>query len=462
MGRLPRYSIVLAFALSLGAGHGRLAAAAPPGGTDPAGEAPEEGAADFPALDDQVAIEVAAEQERGVGLAREGRFPEGLAVLEPLLAAHPGYYPLERDLTVIAAWRGDCRGAVRRFESIRDRAEPEPYLILPVADCLGRMGRREEAAALLDAGRREWPDDPDLPAAYAAARRASHLRNELRLELGTDDSDQGEREWLWSATLGRRLSDRTRVYLRSTNSRSRDGQLEDGNFYRAGLGIDQVLFDDLVVTQEFSDDVRRGGRTGSFTQAVYLPGERWRVGASYASFAEDLPLRARAQSIEATRTAAFADFHTFDYRWSWNAYGSHHEFSDGNRRDALSSSLGYAYELKPRREQRVLLEYYSSENDLAGAAYFNPAHDQGVTLVHKTDFVFASRFRRHVDHVYLRAGLYDQEGFAAGGVWGLRYEQDYDLTDRAALLYGVDYGRQVYDGGAEYETSLYGVFRWLF
>ncbi len=405
-----------------------------------------------------------AEHRRGVEMARAGHYDDGLAVLHALLAKYPGYYPAERDIVIVTAWKGDCRAAVRRYEPIRNHPDPEPYLILPVSECLIKLGRLNEAVSLLDEGQKRWPDNRDLASAYASAqaRRAAQPLNELRVELNTDTSDQGEREWLWNTTLSRQVADRTRLYARYAATRSDYAQYQSGKLNRVGLGLEYEFRIGLVVTQEFSGDVRRSGENGSFTSVVFLPNDLWRFGASHTNFAEDLPLRAKAQLIEAKRSIVFTDYHSPDYRWSWSATGARYDFSDSNRRRSLFTSLGYAYELQPRLEQRVFLEYYASDNTLANTIYYNPTRDKSLSLVHKTDFVFDSRFRRHVDHLYLSVGQYDEQGFPARGTWGVRYEQDYDFTRRLSLLVGAGYGRHVYDGASEYETSVNAVFRWLF
>jgi tetratricopeptide (TPR) repeat protein len=410
------------------------------------------------------ARELDSAHQRGVTLAREGRHDEALSVLTDLLAKYPGNYPIERDIVVITAWKGDCRATIGRHERLRDYPDHEPFYILPVSECLIEVGRVNEAVLLLDAGQKRWPNDKSLASAYVAAlaKRDAMFLSEFRLEVSSNDSDQGKREWLWGARLSHKLADRTRVYARYASSRSGYDDLQTGKQNRMGVGIEHELLFNLLLTQEFSGDIHRSGQGGSLTSVVYLPNDQWRVGASRTSFAEDLPLRAKARLIEAKRTSVFTDFHTSDYRWSWNAYASRYDFSDTNRRATLFTSLGYAYEQKPLREQRMFLEYYQSDNTLANTAYFNPLRDKSLSAVHKTDFVRATRFRRHVDHLYLSIGLYDQQGFDKHGIWGVRYEQDYDFTERAALSVGVGYARRVYDGAAEFEAALNAAFRWFF
>lgn len=410
-------------------------------------------------------LEQDGEYRRGLALGREGRHDEALAVLLSLRAKYPASYPLERDIVVITAWKGDCRATVRRHERLRHHRDFEPFYILPVSDCLTRLGRLDEAVSLLEAGRERWPEDAALVSAHAAAsgRRQARFLNELKLEVNSNDSDEGKREWLWGARLSRQLTDRTRVHARYAASRSGYDDLQTGKQDRLGFGVEHEFPLNFVLTQEFSQDIHRDGQNGSFTSVVYLPNDSWRFGASRTSFAEDLPLRAKAALIEARQNSFFARFQSPDYLWAWSASASRYDFTDNNQRSVWLTSLGYAYELDPKREQRVFLEIYGSKNTLGNTvAYFNPSRDKSVSVVHKTDFVRTSRFRRHVDHLYLSAGLYDQAGFATHSIWRIRYEQDYDFTERSALLAGIGYGRRVYDGASEFETSLSAAFRWLF
>lgn len=410
------------------------------------------------------ARELDSEHRRGVALAREGRHNEALDVLMALSRKYPGNYPVERDIVVITAWKGDCRATVRRHWLIRDYPDPEPFYVIPVSECLITVGRAHEAIALLEAAQKRWPSDNSLASAHATAvaRRDAQYLHALGFEVSTNDSDQGRREWLWGARLTRKLADRAHVYARYSISRSGFEELQQGKQNRLGVGVEYEFPVNLIVTQEFSGDIHRDGQGGSLTSVVFLPNDLWRFGAAYIRFAEDIPLRAKAQLTEADHTNVFADFHTKDYRWSWAGSTSRYDFSDTNQRRNLFTTVAYAYELEPRREQRVFLEYFQSRNTLDAAAYFNPPRDKSVSVVHRTDFVLNTRFRRHVDHLFLSVGTYDQQGFGSHGIWGIRYEQDYDFTDRVALSAGAGYARRVYDGAGEFQTSLNVSLRWLF
>ena len=195
---------------------------------------------------------------------------------------------------------------------------------------------------------------------------------------------------------------------------------------------------------------------------VYEPRDAWRLTAAYASFAETIPLRARAAGIDATQWSATAAYERRDYRWEGLAGIDYFDYSDTNQRTEVYASAGYAYEMRARREQRLFLDWSQSRNTLDGAVYFNPSRDSSLGLTHRTDFVHDSRYRRHVDHLWLSVNAYAQQGFGTHGRWAVRYEQDYDFDESRAFAVGAGVARNVYDGKYETEALLYLAYQQRF
>ena len=159
--------------------------------------------------------------------------------------------------------------------------------------------------------------------------------------------------------------------------------------------------------------------------------------------------------IEAIQTSAELSYERRDYRWVGLASFKYSDFTVSNQRNSLYATTGFAYEMRAYREQRLFLEWAQSRNSLDGAVYFNPAQDISIGLVHRTDFVYDSRYRRHVDHLWLSVNSYNQEGFGTHGRWALRYEQNYDFDEARALAFGAGVARNIYDGKYETETRVY-------
>jgi len=397
-----------------------------------------------------------------VELARAGRHDEGLAVLLPLLQRFPDDYPLQRDVVLISAWKRDCPGALTRFERLRDYPDLEPYLVVAVTDCLLDANRPQEARRLARRARERYPEDESLRDAFFKSDFVLRVDQNIDEEqpaveaaLGNDTSDQGLAEWIGRIEGSARIAEATRLYARYRFTRSTETQYRSGDLDRVGVGLrfrydEQFLFD-----QEFSADVSESGQSGSTTRVVFESRDAWRFTAAYASFAEAIPLRARAAGIDARQGTAEVAYERRDYRWEGLASSNYFDFSDSNQRTVFYATAGYAYEMRARREQRLFLEWVQSSNTFDGAVYFNPLHDSSLGLTQRTDFVYDSRYRRHVDHLWLSVNAYSQADFGTHGRWALRYEQDYDFDEARALVAGAGVARNVYDGKYETESRFY-------
>lgn len=213
------------------------------------------------------------------------------------------------------------------------------------------------------------------------------------------------------------------------------------------------------MVQEFSRDTRRGGQSGSATHLVLEPYDTWRYVLRHTTYAEDFLLRARANAIKARHSEGGAEYNSTDYVWHWRAIVNRYDFSDGNDRRSFFTTAGYAFEMLPRREQRLFLEWYRSRNTREDAPYFNPPRDSSVGAVYRADFVYDTRFKRRVDRLYLTLSSYRQQGFDTHSKWGVKYEQYYDFDGANALVLSAAFDRNVYDGSREDETRIEVYYR---
>jgi len=402
------------------------------------------------------------EHTRGVELARAGHYDEGLSVLQPLLARFPDDYPLQRDIILIMIWKGDCLGALRRFERVRSRDALEPYLIAPVSRCLLDANRPKEARFLTRRTLQRHPDDESLQTAFLEADLALRIdenvdedRPAAAAELMIRETDRDAPEWIAYFEGSAKVAEHTRLYARHRFTRALEKQYQRGDLDRAGIGVRYRVDERWLLDQEFSADVRESGQSGSTTRLTYEPRDDWQVSLATATFSEEVPLQARAVGVEARQVSGSVAYQSRDYRWDGLATINHFDFSDTNRRTSFFATAGYAYQMRVDREQHLYLEWYQSGNSLDGAVYFNPDRDFSVGLVHRTDFIYLSSFKRHVDHLWVGASAYTQQDYGTHGRWALGYEQDYDFDESRALVVGGGVARNVYDGKYETEWQLY-------
>lgn len=401
------------------------------------------------------------EHTRGVNQARAGQYDEALSVLLPLLQRFPDDYPLQRDVVLISAWKGDCRSALKYFERLRQYPDLEPYLVVAMTDCLLDANRPQEARRLVRRAYERHPDDESLRNAFLKADfvlRVDQNRDEERpameSTLYNDSSDQGLTEWIGRVEGSARIAESTRLYARYRLTRTNESQYRDGDLDRIGVGLHYRYDEQFHIDQEFSADVNESVQGGSTTRVAYEPRDDWHFTADYASFSETIPLRARAAGIDARQWSAGTAYESRDYRWDGLVRINYYDYSDTNQRTEVYASAGYAYEMRARREQRLFLTWSQSRNSLDGAVYYNPLRDHSLGLVHRTDFVQDSQYRRHVDHLWVSVNAYTQQNFGTLARWALRYEQDYDFDESRAFVIGVGVARNVYDGKYETEASL--------
>ena len=407
----------------------------------------------------QVAFDESADalHERAVSLARQEKYSEAIAIFDSILARDPKNYPVQRDYVIISTWMGRCDVALERYEKIKKHPDQETYLITPVAQCLADEGKTEAALDLLtDANRRSGDEESQDALRQIKRRFALDRRPVVDAAIARSKSDAGALDWHLSARLKQKINDRAAWYVRFLHARADDPKFETGDFHRLGAGIIYGLNRKVTLIEDIAAEMDDGSSFGSTTTVVLTPSISLEGQLEFASFAEDVPLRARAQGIDAQRYTASMNYHTLDYRWDAGGGAAYYDFSDGNNRRALNGSLGYAFELAPRREQRIIGGLYHTGNTLssAQAVYYNPARDLSTTLTYKLDLVYESKFPRHVDHFYAHLGSYAQSGQNPFPIYGLRYEQDYDFNEVTSLTWGVASRQSVYDGKREFEYSV--------
>ncbi len=393
--------------------------------------------------------------ERAVDLARHENYAESVRILKSILAQDPKNYPVRRDYVVISTWMDRCDVALQQYQFIKNQPDQETYLVVAVADCMDRAGQSAAAVKLLTEANRRGGDNESQDALRRIKRRfALEQRPTVDAAVETSKSDVGAREWLLSARYKDRINAQLAWYVRFLHVRADDPNFSTGDFHRLGAGLVFGVNQQVTVIQDIAAELDDGNDFGSTTTLLYSPTLLLNTQLEYATFTEDVPLRARAEGTDGKRLSASADYHTHDYRWEAGGGVSRYDFSDGNNRWALNGSLGYAFELEQKREQRLIVGLSRSTNTRTDVVYFSPKRDFSTTLTYKLDVVTESRFPRHVDHYYGWVGSYVQQGERASAIYGVRYEQDYDFDELTSFAWGVALRSSVYDGNRETEASL--------
>ena len=394
---------------------------------------------------------VDAQYKRAIDLSHNDKHDEALAILGPLTTQYPDNYPIRRDYVVISAWNGDCDNALKFYQSIEERANKEPYLVTAVSECMAKNRYHDEALALLKEGKKNHPKDKDIKSSHDYLVKSIDLdrKPELELSAGTNESDAGNREYFISAKYSHQIINSTRGFVRYYTTSADDDEFDPEDLNRLGVGLMHWIHPKWYGELEFSKEIKHGGDSGVMGTIIHYPTSLWELRAQHATYTEDVPLRAKEIGVDADRTTLAADYHSKDYKWEWSAAYSTYDFSDGNNRDSFYTALGYGYLMRADLEERIIFGLYKSDNSLLNTVYYNPESDTSITITNRTSIVMDTKFVRHVDHISLWIGRYNQQSYSAKITYGARYEQEYQLNDHQYFSWGAGYASMVFDGERE-------------
>lgn len=397
---------------------------------------------------------------RGWLLLRQDRLREGQDFFWELHERAPGNIDIRNGLAHAYLWRGWPRKALTDFKII-DTLKPEefyqsqPATIMALNQLAFKEQAREEAKNHLLL----HPKDKD------AQQTVRKFKVEDMRELLTDVAVSKERggtlDVSVQVTLSQPLSLYTGLYgflfWRETKD---DDHLSD--FHRAGLGIDHIFNSSLDLRQQFSVNYEGGGDFGSLTGVNFHPDDYLSFNFLYDYFTTDIPMRARVFDIEADKLELGMAYRESEWR-SYRLSISRHIFSDGNDRD--QALLGYEQGLYVKKDwmMRLFLELFTSRNSRDDAPYFNPESDwslSATTMIQHTAWRIYNR--SFVHRLFLTLGNYKQSGFSNDVTGSIRYEQDHEFSDTQALLWGINLGRNIYDGDPVNSFSFYLNYRWRF
>ncbi len=399
-----------------------------------------------------VTAEFEEQHRRAVELAYKDKHGESLVMLRKLLKINPTHYPTLRDYVIIATWNNQCDEALDYYKKIAKYPDQESYLIIPVSECMAVAGNLEEAQKLLLRGLKTSADDNDLKDALAEVQDEldNQRRGILNVNLANNNTNGPNNEWRFQTKYIQPLTEGFSVYGRFFFANTKDNNFDTENMNRLGIGAIIDLYKTLTLDQEFSTDIKDSDEYGSQTNLNFNPNSLWNMNLGYTTYWEGLSLRAKAQGTKAKGGYYNVDFHTYDYRWEWFASASDYQFTDGNDRTSFYTEGGYAFELTPKREQRVIVEIDLTKNSVIPTApYFNPERSSTIALTYKLDMVLDTRFNRHVDTLYVTVGNFDQINYGSNVVGGVFYQQDYDFNKTTSFNYGLGYSSKVYDGNRE-------------
>ena len=414
------------------------------------------------------------QHKQATALAFDDKAEQAVAILRKILDRDPNNYPVYRDFVVYTAWAGRCADAVRLYQPIKDHKNQEPFLITTVADCVAERNK-PAAIAMLERWGDRYPDNQEIRDSLKEEREtlALQMMPTLDAEFGANNSDipanQGQAqsgkdsvEFVYTVRYTHPVLYNLSIYGRYRQIDARDPEAPADDLERAGVGVVWAVTNRWSLTQDFSQSLRDRdtvGKAGSTTILSYLPHPLWETSLEYATYSEDVPLRALAINTTTDRLTFSWYFHSPAYRHEWLASLSANTFdTDGatsNERRGISSEYSYGFEMG-RREQRIGIEAAAADNksdDPINIPYYNPDKDFSASLVYKLHYTYHSRFSKHVDHVTAFAGNYAVTTYSFNpvscntSVYGLGFESEYGLGNKTSFRFGGSFASHAYDCG---------------
>jgi biofilm PGA synthesis protein PgaA len=318
------------------------------------------------------------------------------------------------------------------------------------------------ARAALDAAAELDPDS----GAVSRARRSYELYDsyELYVEAGYGEGQDinffGSRDWSIDSYLySRPIADTWRVFAHNYSA-SADFFGDSQSWIRSGAGAEWRHKDWRLTGEVNGGSGVKAGATGTVR---WRPDDQWTFYGAAESVTNQIPLRAVADGIHASRASLGADWRQNESRkLAAGVFAS--DFSDGNLRRGVSASWFERWASGPKWMFETTLGADASSNSLATSVnYFNPKSDRSLWLTAAVE----NLTWRSYDHAFrqrlaLTGGSYWQQNYGSGAIEAIEYTHRWELDRDLSLRYGIGRLLRPYDGEREGRTFASLTLLWRF
>lgn len=221
----------------------------------------------------------------------------------------------------------------------------------------------------------------------------------------------------------------------------------------------QVILPDFDASMALTRNVSKVSRYGFAGMADWMPSDQMTFAMAGEVVSSETPLRAFLHGITADLAST-----RFTYAWDEASNASvglgWMPFSDGNRRVTVDARYEQKVLASPHFGLTIRGELYGSTNSIDGAPYYNPKADGSATVNILAEHVLWRRYEDSlVQAITLNGGWYGQQDFRGGAIGTATYEQRWRFDPRTELVYGISYGKRLYDGAYARETGAFITLR---
>ena len=302
--------------------------------------------------------------------------------------------------------------------------------------------------------------------AVRRARRSFELYDSYELYVeagygqGQDVNYFGSRDWSIDSFLySRPIAENWRVFAHNYSA-SADFYGENQTWIRSGAGAEWRHLGWRLTGEVNGGSGVKAGATGTVR---WKPDDFWTFYGAAESVTNQIPLRAVADGIYASRVSVGTDWQQNESRkLALGVFSS--DFSDGNLRTGINASWFERWASGPKWMFETTLGADASRNSLdTSVNYFNPKSDRSLWLTAAVE----NLTWRSYDHSFrqrlaLTGGTYWQEGYASGAIEAIEYGHRWELDRDLSLRYGIGRLLRPYDGEREGRTFGNLVLLWRF
>lgn len=390
-----------------------------------------------------------------MGRGYANRLEEAMEALEAVVAEHPDSPAATRALATIYRWRGWSRRALDLIEPLLETDSDHTDNRLLHAALLRDLGRYRSAGELLEALRRDHPEDRHVQRDYAAWKTRDRWAIWARGEYGESDGvrEFGNRDRAWHMRLSAPwIGSYLQPYLRSEYS---DATFPEGEaeYDRIGVGVDYRRGAHRL-NLEFHRNRRDEDEDGLTAAWDVQLDDHWSLATRYESFSTDVPLRARGQGLDGWKAEAAV---------RWQAHESlglrlgvsRLAISDGNERDSVLASIKHRLQVSAHHTTDGTLDLYAARASQTGGPYYNPEEDASLAYIVQHDWLTWRRYERSfTQRFFVGGGAYWQKHHGSHAIGLARYEHLWQLSQHWFFHYGAGVASRVYDG--DRETRVHG------
>lgn len=405
---------------------------------------------------------LAAERVGNLLKAYRNKLDEAQAQLEDWLDFAPANTTLRSDLARVYRWRGWPERAMQQYQLIAPVAPDDFQFQLGSAQTLMALNDFKAVDDRLSILAQDHPEDTGVSALLNDWEIYQSREFITQISRGFGDSDvQGGDAFSWQSWLfdkPRGYNWRPFLHHQYNEAEFTEGK---GRVERLGAGI-EYHSTDWLAQLEVHQGLRGFGETGARLGLTHFANDHWQFSGELQHVSNLVPVRAYNADIDGDSAELSAQ-----YRWHQGRQASANlqvvDFSDDNRRLALSLSHTHTLMQNERHRLSLTESAYTSKNSEQGAAYYNPERDFSLGFSLEYEGLIKRYYDNLLSHrVVAGLGNYNQESFGSDFTWDLEYEQRWQRDKAFSINYGARIGQRVYDGESELLKSIFAGMNWRF